>query len=47
MYGGTHWGAERTTVVSGPDGGIERVLRKVKPKQHDELVLAALGGAAA
>ena len=41
MYGRTYWGNERTTFVIGPDGTIERVLRKVKPAAHDELVLGA------
>ena len=43
MYGRTYWGNERTTFVIDRDGQIARVLRKVKPAQHDELVLAALG----
>jgi peroxiredoxin Q/BCP len=43
MYGRTYMGVERSTFVIGPDGRIQAVLRKVKPKEHDELVLAALG----
>jgi peroxiredoxin Q/BCP len=43
MYGRTYMGNERTTFVIGGDGTIKEVLRKVKPAQHDELVLAALG----
>jgi len=39
-------GNERTTFVIAPDQTIERVLRKVKPGEHDELVLDALDGAA-
>jgi peroxiredoxin len=35
-------GNERTTFVIGPDGVIKEVLRKVKPGEHDELVLGAL-----
>jgi thioredoxin-dependent peroxiredoxin len=42
MRGRTSFGAERTTFVIGPDGRIERVLRRVNPGEHDELVLAAL-----
>jgi peroxiredoxin Q/BCP len=42
MYGRRYWGNERTTFVIGPDGVVERVLRKVKPAEHDELVLGAL-----
>jgi peroxiredoxin Q/BCP len=42
MYGRTYMGVERSTFVIGPDGVINTVLRRVKPKEHDELVLAAL-----
>ncbi len=42
MYGKTYFGNERTTFVLGPDGEVVRVLRKVKPAEHDELVLKAL-----
>jgi peroxiredoxin Q/BCP len=44
MYGRTYWGNERTTFVIDPEGRVAEVLRKVKPAQHDELVLAALDG---
>ena len=43
MYGRTYMGNERTTFVIDENGVITDVLRKVKPKQHDELVLGALG----
>jgi thioredoxin-dependent peroxiredoxin len=43
-YGRTYWGNDRTTFVIDPDGRVAEVLRKVKPAQHDELVLAALDG---
>ena len=43
MYGKKYWGNERTTFVIGPDGVVTDVLRKVKPAEHDERVLAALG----
>ena len=46
MYGRTYWGNERTTFVIGPDGLVLDVLRKVKPAEHDRLVLAALEEAA-
>ncbi len=46
MYGKTYFGNERTTFVIGPDGVVAKVLRKVKPGEHDELVLAALREAA-
>jgi peroxiredoxin Q/BCP len=42
MYGRTYMGNERTTFVIGPDGVVKDVLRKVKPAEHDKLVLAAL-----
>jgi peroxiredoxin Q/BCP len=44
MYGRTYMGNERTTFVIGPDGKITDVFRKVKPAEHDELVLGALSG---
>jgi len=44
MYGRTYWGNERTTFVVDADGKVADVLRKVKPKEHDDRVLAALGG---
>jgi thioredoxin-dependent peroxiredoxin len=47
MYGKTYFGNERTTFVLGPDGVVVRVLRKVKPAEHDELVLKALQEASA
>lgn len=43
MYGRTYWGNERTTFVIDRDGRVAQVLRKVKPAEHDNLVLAALG----
>ena len=42
MYGKTYFGNERTTFIVGPDGNLANVLRKVKPDEHDERVLAAL-----
>ena len=45
MYGKTYFGNERTTFVVGPDGKVAKVLRKVKPAEHDALVLEALGEA--
>src|SRR5437660_4984255 len=43
MYGRKYMGNERTTFVIGPDGMIRDVFRSVKPAEHDELVLGALG----
>lgn len=45
MYGRTYWGNERTTFVIDSDGHVAQVLRKVKPGEHDKLVLAALTAA--
>ncbi len=42
MYGKTYFGNERTTFVIDDGGKVTAVLRKVKPAEHDELVLAAL-----
>jgi peroxiredoxin Q/BCP len=42
MYGKTYFGNERTTFIVDPDGRVAKVLRKVKPGEHDTLVLAAL-----
>jgi thioredoxin-dependent peroxiredoxin len=42
MYGRTYFGNERTTFIVDPDGLVGRVLRKVKPAEHDRLVLDAL-----
>jgi len=42
MYGRTYMGNERTTFIVGSDGKVAQVLRKVKPAEHDELVLKAL-----
>jgi peroxiredoxin Q/BCP len=45
MYGKTYFGNERTTFVVDADGKVAQVLRKVKPAEHDALVLEALGQA--
>jgi thioredoxin-dependent peroxiredoxin len=42
-YGREYMGNERTTFVISPDHTIKDILRKVKPAEHDDLVLAALG----
>jgi thioredoxin-dependent peroxiredoxin len=44
MYGRTYMGMERSTFVIGPDGKVTHVFRKVKPAEHDQLVLGALAG---
>jgi thioredoxin-dependent peroxiredoxin len=42
MYGKTYFGNERTTFVIDPEGKVAEILRKVKPAEHDGLVLKAL-----
>jgi peroxiredoxin Q/BCP len=42
MYGKTYMGNERTTFVIDSDGKLADAPRKVKPADHDALVLAAL-----
>ena len=44
MYGKRDWGNERTTFVIDPEGTVSAVLRRVKPGEHDERVLAELAG---
>jgi peroxiredoxin Q/BCP len=45
MYGRKYFGNERTTFVIDSEGKVAEVLRKVKPAEHDERVLAALADA--
>lgn len=42
MYGKTYKGNERTTFIIDSSGKVAEVLRKVKPAEHDGLVLEAL-----
>jgi thioredoxin-dependent peroxiredoxin len=42
MYGKTYFGNERTTFIIDFAGKVAQVLRKVKPAEHDALVLKAL-----
>ena len=42
LYGKTYFGYERTKFVIDSAGKVAEVLRKVKPAEHDALVLAAL-----
>jgi peroxiredoxin Q/BCP len=42
MYGRTYMGNERTTFVIDSEGTIKDILRKVKPAEHDDRVLAAV-----
>jgi peroxiredoxin Q/BCP len=42
LYGRTSFGVARTTYLIDADGVVRRVFPKVKPREHDELVLGAL-----
>ena len=42
VYGKSYLGMERSTFVIDADGRIVRVMRKVKPAEHADDVLAAL-----
>jgi peroxiredoxin Q/BCP len=42
MYGRKYFGNERTSFIIDDEGRVTEVLRKVKPAEHDELVLKAL-----
>ncbi len=42
LYGKKYMGTERVTFIIGPDGVLKSVLRKIKPGDHAEVVLAAL-----
>ncbi len=41
-YGRTYMGVERSTFVIDPGGQIKEIFRKVKPAEHDDLILGAL-----
>jgi thioredoxin-dependent peroxiredoxin len=44
-FGGKKYmGVERSTFVIGPDGKLEKIMRRVKPDTHADEVLAALAG---
>ena len=42
MYGKTYIGMERSTFVIDAEGNVAKVMRKVKPAEHAEDVLASL-----
>ena len=42
MYGKTYMGMERSTFVIDADGNVSRIMRKVKPAEHADDVLASL-----
>jgi len=41
-YGRTYWGNQRASVLVDPAGRVARVFPKVKPPEHDDMVLGAL-----
>ena len=41
-YGRKYWGNERSSVLVDPEGNVARVFPRVKPAEHDDLVLGAL-----
>jgi peroxiredoxin Q/BCP len=41
-FGRTYFGNERSSVLVDPEGNVARVFPKVKPAEHDDLVLQAL-----
>ena len=45
MYGRTYMGIERSTFLIGADGEIEQVWRKVRAKEHAEMLKAHLSEA--
>jgi peroxiredoxin Q/BCP len=47
MYGRRYMAVARATFIIDPKGKIARVLPKVQPKKHDDLVLKALSELAA
>ncbi len=47
MYGKKYMGVQRATFIVDPEGKIAKVFPKVSPKQHDDLVLKALGALSA
>jgi peroxiredoxin Q/BCP len=42
MYGRKYMGMERSTFVISPEGVVTHVFRKVKPADHDRLVLESI-----
>jgi peroxiredoxin Q/BCP len=46
-FGRTYFGNQRSSVLVDPAGNVARVFENVKPAEHDELVLGALGELAA
>ena len=44
MYGKTYMGMERSTFVIDENGTVTKIMRRVKPAEHADDVLAALQG---
>lgn len=42
MYGREYMGVERSTVIVGPGGEVEKIFRKVRVAGHAEKVLSAV-----
>src|SRR5215208_2873772 len=42
LYGRNYFGNDRSSVLVDPEGNVARVFPKVKPAEHDQLVLGAL-----
>lgn len=42
MYGKNYMGTERSTFIIGTDGKLRAILRKVKPEEHVDALLAEL-----
>ena len=42
MYGKKYMGVQRSTFIIGSDGKIARIIPRVQPKKHDDVVLKAL-----
>lgn len=47
MYGKKYMGVIRSSVIVDPEGKVAKILPKVQPKKHDDLVLKALAELAA
>jgi thioredoxin-dependent peroxiredoxin len=47
MGGRTFWGNQRSSALVDPEGNVARVFPNVKPAEHDDLLLGALGELAA
>jgi peroxiredoxin Q/BCP len=46
MYGKKYWGAQRSTFVIDEAGVVGKIIEKVKPETHDDVVLVVSSGGA-